>query len=197
MSATLESMLPANTWPIVAGWLAPFPCSVLMTRPRKTKIGDFRPARPNRPTTITLNRDLAPYQMLLTLTHEIAHLINWSQNGRKVAPHGPEWRACFSDLLRTLSETSALDPRFRSAILHHAKRPRSSALYDEALYRVLRHLEDSKQTVLGDLPEGAGFLFRKRAFTKISSQRSRCVCCAKDTGSRYRIAKLAPVSPLA
>jgi SprT protein len=195
MSATLESKLPATTWPLVSEWLAPFPCSVLMTRPRKTKIGDFRPARPNRPTTITLNRDLAPYQMLLTLTHEIAHLINWSQNGRMVAAHGPEWRAFFSELLLTLSETSALDPRFCAAIQNHAKRPRSSALYDEALYRVLRQLENSKQTVLGDLPEGAGFLFRKRAFTKISSQRSRCVCRAEDTGARYRIAKLAPVAP--
>ena len=196
MSATLESKLPPNTWPLVAEWLAPYPCSVLMTRPRKTKVGDFRPARSNRPTIITLNRDLAPYQMLLTLTHEIAHLINWSQNGRTVAAHGPEWRAYFSELLLTLSETSALDPKFRAAILNHAKRPRSSALYDEPLYRALRQLEDSQQTVLGDLPEGAGFLFRKRAFTKLSSQRSRCVCRAKDTGSKYRIAKLAPVSPL-
>jgi SprT protein len=194
MVDTLESKLPPTTWPLVADWLAPFPCSVLLSRPRKTKIGDFRPARHNRPTTITLNRDLAPHQMLLTLTHEIAHLVNWTEKGRKVAPHGPEWRACFRRLLRELATVEGLDSAFQKAILSHAKRPRSSAMYDAQLYHVLRDLEGCQRTVLEDLALGAGFSFRKRRFTKLSSQRSRCLCRAEDNGAQYRIAKLAPVS---
>jgi SprT protein len=194
MPYALESKLPNTTWPLVAKWLAPYPCSVLLSKPRKTKVGDFRPARANKPTTITLNRDLAPYQMLLTLTHEIAHLINWVENGRKVAAHGPEWRDHFSTLLRELSLVDSLDDQFRTAILTHAKRPRSSAMYDATLFRLLRQLEGNSATLLAEVEIGSPFLFRGRAFTKESSERSRCVCRAHDNGDQYRIAKLAPIS---
>jgi hypothetical protein len=194
MSYALESKLPNNTWQLVSKWLSPYPCSVLLSRPRKTKIGDFRPARANKPTTITLNRDLAPYQMLLTLTHEIAHLINWSENGRKVAAHGPEWRNNFSALLRELSLIEDLDPQFKAAILNHARKPRSSAMYDPALFRLLRQLEGDSTTLLADIAIGSPFFFHGRAFTKESSARSRCICRAHDNGAKYRIAKLAPVS---
>ena len=187
--ASLESLLPKATWPIVAGWLAPYPCSVVLHRPRKSKLGDFRPARPHRPTTITLNSDLSPHQMLLTLTHEIAHLVNWSKHGRRVSAHGPEWKACFGELLRELGAVESLPASYRKALLSHAQKPKSAVLHDARLYREIRRLEGRKETLLAELDAGQRFAFQGQTFTKVSSQRSRC----RSSWLRPRCASAAPL----
>jgi len=190
----IEDLLPNNTWPILARWLSPYSCNVLLHRPRKSKLGDFRPARMHRPTSITLNQDLSPYQMLLTLTHEIAHLINWSTHGPKVAAHGPEWKACFGQLLRELATVTTLPESYRTALVSHAKNPKSSVTSDPQLYRLLRDLEGKDERTLVDVKQGQTFVFRGRVFKKVSSQRSRCLCKESKTGRMYHIPKLAAVT---
>jgi hypothetical protein len=88
--------------------------------------------------------------MLLTLTHEIAHLNNWVKHGRRVAAHGPEWKAGFGALLRELSEVSSLPKDYREALRFHAQRPKSAAIYDAHLFQVLRKLEGRQETLPGE-----------------------------------------------
>lgn len=44
---------------------------------------------------ITINQNLNKYAFLLTLVHEIAHLITYVNHGWNVKGHGPEWKNCF------------------------------------------------------------------------------------------------------
>ena len=193
---SLESHLPPNTWALLTHWMSPYPCSVLLSRPRATKRGDFRPPRKHRPAVITLNNDLAPFEMLLTLTHEIAHLINWSENGPRVQSHGPEWKATFSRLHKELAQVTSLPEELRKAFLRHAQKPKSSCVYDAELTALMRQLSGESHTTLDDIQIGKHFLFRRKRFIKLSSQRTRCICQDHQTGQRYRISKIAEVQAM-
>ncbi len=191
----LDPYLPADTAPLVATWLAPYDFRLVVSRPRKTKLGDFRgPGRGQRPR-LSVNADLKPLQFVLTLTHEIAHLMVWAKHGR-VQPHGQQWRTCFGALLRELAAVESLPAAYRNALINHARRPRSSAAYDLELYGVLRRLERADERWLDDLHLGARFRFGNRRFEKLSAQRTRCICLDLDTGLRYRVPKTVAVEPL-
>lgn len=54
-----------------------------------------------RESVIELNPRLAafgPGEVRRTLLHELAHLVAHERHGRKIAPHGPEWRRACADL---------------------------------------------------------------------------------------------------
>ena len=196
MDATpLIPYLPPDTAPLIERWLAPYAFRLVITRPRKSKFGDFRvPGRGETPR-ISVNADLPPLQFALTLTHEIAHLMVWSQHGR-VRPHGRQWQIQFGELLRELAGVESLPDDYREALRRHARKPRSSAVYDQVLYGVLRRLEGDGSIWLDTLDIGARFQFDGRRFEKLSSQRTRCVCLDLDSGLRYRVHKSVSVDPL-
>ena len=68
-------------------------CNLKITRPRKTKRGDFRYGKGT--LTISVNQDSNSFRFLFTLIHEIAHLKNYLEFGTRVSPHGKEWKANF------------------------------------------------------------------------------------------------------
>ena len=85
----LDAYLPPDTRPLLERWLNDSTCRLVVKGPRKTKRGDFRPGQRGQVPTLTINVDLKPLQFLLTLTHEIAHLLVWQNCGHLRQPHGP------------------------------------------------------------------------------------------------------------
>ena len=192
----LEQFLPPKTLPLFEAWLTPHPFRIVVTRPRRSKLGDFRSSPYEDRPTITVNGDLEPHQFALTLTHEIAHLMTFEKYGHRIRAHGPEWKSCFGMLLTQLAAIESLPITYRRALLAHAQRPKSASVYDPALYRILRQLSGDDGLVLDDLPSGSRFIFQSREFEKISTARSRCECLELSTGLRYKISKIASVSPI-
>ena len=39
-----------------------------------------------------MNNNLNKYSFLITITHEIAHMMIWEKHQNKVDPHGEEWK---------------------------------------------------------------------------------------------------------
>ena len=68
---------------------------------RVTRHGDYR-KMPNGQHQITVNANLNPYRFLITLVHEIAHLIAFQKYGRFIKPHGKEWKHTFQRLMVAL-----------------------------------------------------------------------------------------------
>ena len=59
--------------------------SLVITNPRSTKFGDYRPPqRGSNYHRISVNGDLNPFQFLVTLLHEIAHLIAWERHKNRL-----------------------------------------------------------------------------------------------------------------
>ena len=167
-----------------------------LKKPRRTKLGDFRPPRRGQLPHITVNVDLPPHAFLVTLTHEIAHLLTWNQFGSRVQPHGPEWRHCFAQLLEQLAHLECLSDPFRRGLAQHAQRPMSSTHRDPEFYRLLRILDGMTGTLLDELPVGAHFHFGGRHFIKTKTRRTRCLCHAPAEGVDYQISRLAEVDPI-
>ena len=57
---------------------------------RVTRHGDYR-KMPTGQHQITVNANLNTYRFLITLVHEIAHLVAFQKYGRTIKPHGVEW----------------------------------------------------------------------------------------------------------
>jgi hypothetical protein len=168
--------------------------------PRNTKLGDFR-YRKDRPLqTITLNVDLNPYQFLLTLIHEIAHLRAFAQHGTAHAPHGPEWKAKFKQLLDPLLNESIFPRDILVPLKLHIRNPSASSARDLFLMKEMSKYEvaASQQNTffLCDLAPQTHFELAGRKFKKGETRRTRILCEELGTGKKYLVSRLARVSKL-
>ncbi|MBV70862.1 MAG: hypothetical protein CMH52_05880 [Myxococcales bacterium] len=189
----LHNWLPDGVTPLFERWLKAHPVRVHLKAPRQTRLGDFSVPRRGDMPAITLNTDLSPFQFMVTLTHEIAHLYTWYHHGGRVQPHGPEWRREFRDLLLELAAVKTLPIPLRGALRKHARKPASATHHDPHLLNTLRLLDGDDSLYLSDIPIGGQFVFRGRHFRKIREARTRCRCVEESSGVEYHIAKVAPV----
>src|SRR5699024_9831990 len=68
-----------------------------IVRERHTRHGDYRNL--NGQHLITVNANLNTYRFLITLIHEIAHLLAFEHFGNRIKPHGKEWKQTFQRLM--------------------------------------------------------------------------------------------------
>ncbi len=68
---------------------------------RVTRHGDYRKLEGGQ-HQITVNASLNQYRFLMTLVHEIAHLVAFTKYGRNIKPHGIEWKQTFQLLMLPL-----------------------------------------------------------------------------------------------
>ena len=71
---------------------------VIVKNERKTRHGDYK-RLPNGKYQITVNSNLNSYRFLITLIHEIAHFEAYNTYGRRIKPHGKEWKHTFQHLM--------------------------------------------------------------------------------------------------
>lgn len=192
-SAILER-LPPETAPLIRRWTQHQNVDIKLKPSRQSKLGDFRAVPRQRRALITLNRDLGPYHMLITLTHELAHASVWSVS-KRAKPHGRLWKQTFGNLLRELSQLPSLPAIFRQAVVAHAKSPPASTARDPNLLAVLRRLDDISGTALDELSAGEGFTFRGHHFVKLGTSRTRCKCRRTDNHLIYTIPRQALIEP--
>ncbi|WP_266362120.1 sprT domain-containing protein [Tellurirhabdus rosea] len=162
-----------------------------VTRPRQTKLGDFR-AAPGLPCVITVNENLNPYAFLITYLHEVAHLLvyqQWRQSGRRrrPEPHGEAWKQAFREVAQPVLNQSVFPDVILTPLLSYLRNPAASTGADPALTHALRQADQQpeNQCLLIDLPEGAGFRFLQKAYVRGMKRRTRIVCT--ETGTRRRV----------
>ncbi len=195
--STIKPLLPTgDVLPLIEAWIAPYDFDLKITRPRKSKLGDFRPPKPGKRSSITMNGNLGPYQFLTTFIHELAHLITWEKHGRRAAPHGKEWKQCFGALLISLAEAHPWPEVYKKAILEHATRPKSAVGGDPGLQKILLQLDGKDDEVLlQDLAPGAEFNFKTRRFRYQKCHRTRALVLDLGNKRLYTIPLVAPIDP--
>lgn len=186
--------LPAGDYePLFSKWLEGLNYQIAISRPRKSKLGDFRPPRLGQIARITMNADLGPFQFLTTLTHEIAHLIAWEKYGRRAAPHGKEWKTIFREMLIELAQHQAWPENYSRALLKHAKSPKAAVGADPHLQQTLLILDESTDLLLQSLGAGARFTFKGRHFRYDEKRRTRALVTELGTKKQYTIPLVARV----
>ncbi|MFY0601553.1 MAG: SprT-like domain-containing protein [Cyclobacteriaceae bacterium] len=162
---------------------------------RQTKLGDYRFDRQTGKHTITINNDLNRYSFLVTYIHEVAHLVTFKEHGRKVSPHGAEWKANFIKAMQPVLNEEVFPKTVFLALQNYFKNPKASSCSDPVLFNVLRQFDAESDTLpLSKVPIGEVFQFNGKSYLKLEKKRTRSVCQEVDSKRRYLISEVAPVT---
>lgn len=188
--------VPNGTAQNLARQIVQYRCHLTITRDRKSKAGDYRHPYGKIGHRISVNGSLNQYAFLITLVHEMAHLVNWERHGRKVNPHGKEWKNAFKEVMQEFLTDSVFPVDLLEVLKQHMRNPKSATVRDLDLMRVLRVYDGNPNTVLlEDLQEGQEFLLGKRSFRRGAKLRKRYRCEQVGTGKIYLVSAIAEVIP--
>lgn len=158
-----------------------------VVRQRATRHGDYR-RLPDGRHQITVNASSNPYRFLITLIHEIAHLVAFQQYGTRIKPHGREWKGTFQKLMLPFLRPEIFPDRMLPVLAHHFRNPRASSSTDTALSLALAAYDekDGSLNYIYQVPEGGTFRWNNgRIFLRGARQRKRYQCMEVATGKLY------------
>lgn len=195
----LAAYLPPNTFDAVMHYLQQYHVHLTVARERKSILGDYRHRTGDRNHRISINGNLNKYAFLITLIHELAHLLQFEQYGNKIAAHGTEWKKIFGQLLAQFIQNNVFPEDIRSALLQSITNPAASSCADELLLKTLRKYDpvNGKLKIVEELP--AATLFRThdgRIFQKGEKSRKRFKCVEVKTGRLYLFSPVYEVEPV-
>ncbi|HEU4717079.1 MAG TPA: SprT-like domain-containing protein [Bacteroidia bacterium] len=190
----LGKYIPAPAVPLIAEWIYHFDFKLKIKKSRQSRYGDYRPPVRGTNHLITVNNDLNQYAFLLTLVHEIAHLLCFQRHGNNVKAHGHEWKQAYKELMRPFMRLEIFPHDVRAAIIGYMQNPGASTCSDDNLMRVLKRYDANNDLVhLETLPMYAEFIYNERSFIKGPRVRTRFQCKEKLSSAVYFFAALAEV----
>lgn len=187
----LRPFLPEHSLAIVSNDLKSYNCIVTISRSRKTKLGDFRPGMKKNPDRLSVNGDLNIYNFLITLLHEIAHMICWHKIGRNIKPHGKEWKKEFLILLDKYMTAKVFPDRIAYGIVEcfFLKR-KNSAHHCTVLRNILSEFDANGENCTTVDKLDYGDIFRTmdgKEFICLEKLRTRYKCQSSRNGKFYSI----------
>ncbi len=196
----LATFLPEGSFENVVHYLHQHKVHLTVTRERKSVLGDYRNAVHGKNHRITVNGNLNKYAFLITLLHELAHLLTHEQYGHRVAAHGKEWKKLYAQLLADFIEKKIFPADIENELRRSLTNPAASSCAEESLMRVLRKYDERKKDFLcfiEELPAGTFFKIRDgRIFQKGEKLRKRFKCREKNTGHVYLFSPIYEVKPV-
>ena len=153
---------------------------------RVTRHGDYR-KMPGGGHQITVNSNLNKYRFLITLIHEIAHLVAFKKYGNRIKPHGTEWKYTFQKLMLPFIRPEIFPNQLLALIANHFKNPKASSDTDARLSLALKEFDPpSDKNYIFELPKGSLFkLYNGKVFQKGNRVVKRYECLETATGKIY------------
>lgn len=195
----LEQYLPANSFEQVAIFLQQYKVHLTITRQRQSVLGDYRNAVNGKNHRISVNGNMNKFSFLITLIHELAHLLAFENYGRRIQPHGKEWKNIYSSLLKDFVNKKIFPPDIENALYDSMQNPAAGSCAEEGLMRVLRRYDERKNNVaiVEEIPAGSFFQTKDgRIFRKGEKMRKRFLCVEKQTGRMYYFSAMHEVKPV-
>ncbi len=188
---SLEKYLPQNTLPYLKIWFAGYYIHIKITKNRDSKLGDYRKL-PDNTHEITLNSTLVPQLFFFVLTHELAHLIAFEKYGRRISPHGNEWKETFRQML--LQSLDIYEESLRPVIIRFSKSPKANFMASPELVRYF-HVEkqDDRLIFIEELQKGDFFMYRNEKYLLEGLIKKNYLCKNLATGRKYSFKPLARV----
>ncbi|MBD0332164.1 MAG: hypothetical protein ICV66_05875 [Chitinophagaceae bacterium] len=182
----LQRFLPPNTYEVVLHYLHFYRVHLVIAQERKSLLGDYRHRTHYFNHRISVNGNLNKYSFLITLLHELGHLLTFERFG-KVQSHGREWKYIFGLLLHQFITQNIFPEDIQAALLRSLNNPAASSCADDVLLRVLRKYDDcNKMILLENIPEGAFFKTQDgKVFRKGDQLRKRFRCEEVTTRKMY------------
>lgn len=184
----LADYLPAATFLPVAAYLQQYKVHLTISRERKSILGDYRNAYSNQNHRISVNGNLNSWSFLITLLHELAHLLTFEKYGNKVQSHGREWKTLFGQLLAQFIKSKVFPVDIEKELLATLHNPGASSCAEESLMRVLKKYDKKKegQKLVEEIPTNSLFKMKDgRTFKKGEKLRKRYRCEEVGTKKVY------------
>lgn len=194
----LKRWIPGAAAPLILEYLNHYQVHLTITRERKSVLGDYRHATRDQNHRISVNGNLNPWSFLITLIHELAHLVTFLEYGNRVQSHGKEWKAIYRKILEEFIKLSIFPSDILAALKKNLHDLPASSCADEGLMRVLRGYDENAGDLLlvEQIPEGACFsLEDNRVFRKGKKLRKRYQCMELATGKLYLFSPIYEVRP--
>ena len=188
MQSILQKYLPDRAVEPVFELIKEHRVNLKIVNHRVTRHGDYR-RMPDGTHHITVNASLNKYRFLITLVHEIAHLLAFERFGRMIKPHGLEWKRTFQGLMVPFIRPEIFPAKLLPVIANHFRNPKASSSTDATLAIALEKfdiVQSKEKSYVYELPHGSTFrLYNGKLFQKGNKRRKRYECIELATGRLY------------
>ena len=192
----LSTYLPEGSFEHVAKFLTTFKVHLTITRERKSILGDYRNRMHGRNHRISVNGNLNKYSFLVTLLHELGHLVAYEKYGNLIQPHGAEWKKEFGQILAGFIAKKIFPAEIERELIKSLKNPAASSCAEDELLRILRKYDTHKPGIylVEELPPNSIFKVKGgKTFSKGNKIRKRFLCKETLTGKLFLFSPVAEV----
>ena len=193
----LRSYLPIGAFEPVVHLINLYKVHLTVTKARKSVLGDYRHAGMGSNHKISVNGNLNKFEFLITLIHELAHLLCFEQFKNRVEAHGKEWKNIYGSLLIQFIQLQIFPLDIEKSLQKTVLNPAATANGETALLLVLRKYDEVKKEgyqFVAHLTEGTLFeSIKGRVFRRGKKRRIRIECVEVSTGHVYSFSALTEV----
>ncbi|MFC7773780.1 SprT-like domain-containing protein [Flavobacterium sp. GCM10027622] len=186
MSDVLLKYLPEHAVPVCFELIRTHHVHLKIVNERLTRHGDYRKDAQGY-HLITVNASLNKYRFLITLVHEIAHLVAFEKYGRLIKPHGDEWKLTFQRLMVPFIRPEIFPNQLLPLIARHFRNPKASSDTDATLALALKQFDpENDKNYVFEIPYGSKFrIHNGKIFKKVALRTKRIECMEIATGKIY------------
>jgi hypothetical protein len=184
----LQDYLPPGTYQPVLNYLRQYKVHLTVAKERKSILGDYRHRTHQSNHRISVNGNLNNYSFLITLLHELAHLLTFEQFSNRVMAHGQEWKKIYSQLLDQFLQHKIFPADIEKELLLSLRNPAASSCAEDGLLRVLRKYDTAGAKFILVEEVAVNAIFRTndgRIFQKGKKLRKRFQCKEVSSGKVY------------
>lgn len=173
----IKNYVPIASFDQLSEYLSQWQVNLIITRNRHTKHGDFR-ALPKGGHQITVNEMPNPYRFLITILHEIAHLVAFKDFGPRIKPHGKEWKQVFKKIMLPFLVPEIFPDELLRVLQLHFRNPKASSDTDTQLAVVLNKFDPANEkNYIFELESGSVFeIHNGRRFIRGKKRTKRYEC---------------------
>lgn len=186
MSETLSKYLPEHAVKPVFELIVANQVHLKIVNERQTRHGDYRKGLSGK-HEITVNSNLNKYKFLITLIHEISHLVAFEKFGKDIKPHGNEWKYSFQRLMIPYIRPEIFPNHLLPLLARHFKNPTASSDTDATLALALKQFDQQNdKNYVFEIPYGSVFRIQNgKIFKKIAIRTKRFECLELSSGKTY------------
>lgn len=197
--AALSAFVPKGAVDMVMQYLVQYKVHLTITRERKSILGDYRFAVNGKNHRISVNGNLNEFAFLITLLHELAHLVAFLRYGNSIASHGREWKHVYGEILHEFLMLGIFPPDIAREVSSTLHNPAAGSCAEDGLLRALRRYDshDGNKKLVEEIAEGRLFQTDDgRIFKRGNQLRKRIRCLEAKTGKVYLFSPVYEVKPV-
>lgn len=186
MNETLLKYIPEHAVKPVFELIVANQVHLKIVNERVTRHGDYRKGISGK-HEITVNANLNKYKFLITLVHEISHLVAFEKFGRNIKPHGDQWKYSFQMLMVPFIRPEIFPSNLLPLLARHFKNPTASSDTDATLALALKQYDaQNDKNYIFEIPYGSVFrISNGKIFKKIALRVKRYECVEINSGRIY------------